>query len=65
MIYSVTCSKCGLLIETVTKPITTGFLCNSCHLQWKSIESRMIGHSYQDELNARFIKFVNEQPWSK
>ena len=65
MIYRIPCSKCGLLIETITKPITTGYLCNKCHLQWKDIEGKMVGHSYQDELNKAFIKFVNAPPWSK
>lgn len=64
MIYRVACSKCGCKIETITEPKTTGFLCNSCHLQWKAIEKKMVGHSYQDELEKAFMKFVNERPWT-
>ncbi len=62
MEYELPCAKCASLIKTVTKPITNIFLCNSCHLSWKEIRDKMIGHSYIDEVQKSFIKWINTAP---
>ena len=71
MIYRVACSKCGTGIETISKPITTGFLCNSCNLKWLDLKRKYTGEgtnlgprAYQDEMYKAFIKFVNDRTCS-
>lgn len=64
--YTVKCSRCEQLIEFYNKPgpKMTCFLCNNCHLKWKEIEDRMIGHSYADEMRKAFVNFVETKPWT-
>ena len=59
--YKVKCNRCTKGIETTTPPSNkmTGFLCNSCHLGWKDIESKLVGHTYADEMRDAFIQYVN------
>lgn len=61
-IHVVQCARCTTRIETYTTPgpKINAFLCNNCHLKWKDIETRLIGHAYQDEMRKAFIDFVND-----
>jgi len=60
--YKVQCAKCARVIETVTQIKTQVFLCNSCWMSWKDIKDKMVGHSYVDEVQKAFFKWVNEVP---
>lgn len=61
-IYTVQCTRCRVPIETFTEPAPkmTAFLCNPCHLKWKEIENKMVGHAYEDEMRKAFISFMND-----
>ena len=61
MTYLLKCNRCTKAIETTTKPgpKMSGFLCNSCHMGWKDIEAKLIGHTYADEMREAFITYVN------
>ena len=63
--YVLQCVKCAGRIETVTMPTTQIFLCNSCFLSWKDIREKLVGHTYLDEVQQKFIKWVNEIPRRK
>lgn len=61
-VYVLQCIRCTVRIETFTQPgpKMNAFLCNNCHLKWKEIESKYLGHVYEDEMRKKFIDFVND-----
>jgi len=64
-IYKIQCARCHAVMETTTPPKEKHFyLCNCCQMGWKDIESKLIGHTYQDELNKALVNYVNSKPWS-
>ena len=65
-VYYLKCSRCEKNIESFTKPAPkmSCFLCNSCFMLWKEKESKLLGHAYEDEMRAQFIKFIEIKPWT-
>lgn len=61
-VFMLQCTRCKISIESHTTPAPrmTAFLCNPCHLKWKEIESKMIGHAYEDEMRKAFVNFMND-----
>jgi hypothetical protein len=64
--YYAQCHRCKKGVELQAPLKTSGFLCNDCWLKWKEQEEKLIKKgSYQDEVNAKFISFVNDLAFLK
>jgi hypothetical protein len=61
-LYAIPCTRCGVKLEVQTLPLKrmTCILCNSCHMKWKEIEEKLVGHVYEDEMRKAFISFMND-----